>query len=177
MYLGQAVERNDLESVRQMLTSAGQSIEEAEIYRAFGVAVARGSTDLILLLLSYVDVNASRYSGSRTAIHIAAENQRPEVIKILLQHGANVNARDISGATALHISIDSEIESAISLSDSLGCYIPPIGTTTAFLITNGADVNIRTKNGMTPLKMALDGHILARHLLQQEGATESGTTD
>jgi ankyrin repeat protein len=67
------------------------------------------------------------------------------IVALLLQHGANIRARDIHGATALHWA-----ESFV--------YKEPYGVgahaITAALIQNGADANAKDSEGSTPLMQA-----------------------
>ena len=46
------------------------------------------------------DINAADYYG-RTPLHWAAEHNKPEVAKVLLANGAQVNVRTKNGQTAL----------------------------------------------------------------------------
>ena len=58
-------------------------------------------------------------------------------MKVLIQHCADINAKNITGYTPLHISVDSGLETA-----------------TENLIKNGADINARENSGWTPLHFA-----------------------
>jgi ankyrin repeat protein len=55
---------------------------------------------VLLAIRSGYDVNETS-DGGYTALHAAAENNRLEVIRVLLEHGANPNAKVISGETPL----------------------------------------------------------------------------
>ncbi|MDR2172403.1 MAG: ankyrin repeat domain-containing protein, partial [Planctomycetaceae bacterium] len=44
-----------------------------------------------------------RYNNGETPLHDAAERGRPEMLTILLEAGADVNAKDIHGMTPLDI--------------------------------------------------------------------------
>jgi hypothetical protein len=54
------------------------------------------------LLSRKADVN-ERYDRDRTALQVAAAEGHAGVVKELLARGANVNAKDSSGLTALHL--------------------------------------------------------------------------
>jgi ankyrin len=72
----------------------------------------------------------------------AVSTDNPELVNLLLEHGAYVKAADTSGDTPLHTAVsrgDIEIAEA--------------------LIKHGADVNATNKSGKTPLKLAKDSKI------------------
>jgi ankyrin repeat protein len=93
-------------------------------------AVRDGETAKVMRLLDRgVDPNVGDDEGC-TALHLAA-NFSPEIVRILVERGANVNARCIYGLTPLHHAGSLEIA--------------------VFLVEHGADVNARDKNGRTPL--------------------------
>jgi ankyrin repeat protein len=82
-------------------------------------------------------------SGARL-LHAAAEQQDLDTIDLLLDTGADVNARDSYGQTALHISVDSELDTQgrEESSDSM-----PV---TARLLQRGADPTLRDNRDRTP---------------------------
>lgn len=74
---------------------------------------------------------------SQTVLHYAARFLELEIVRLLLDRGANVNVRDQDGLTPLHLSIGS-----VSLQ--------------RLLILRGADSEAKTKEGLTPLNLAYD---------------------
>ncbi len=53
---------------------------------------------------SSTDVNAQTSDGTyRTPLHITMEFNRVDVVRVLLEHGANVGAKDWQGRTPLQI--------------------------------------------------------------------------
>jgi ankyrin repeat protein len=74
----------------------------------------RGSQDNIaefLVKKHHVDVNAVMNNGS-TALMWAAGNHRPTVVRLLIEHGAEVRATDANGKTALEHAVPNVQDSA-----------------------------------------------------------------
>ncbi|MDU8943489.1 ankyrin repeat domain-containing protein [Ovoidimarina sediminis] len=86
------------------------------------------------------DVNArtSGYYGGGTALHFAAKRDSPELIKMLLDAGADVSLRDDLGNTALHV--------AAKYSRSVDVVRE--------LLNAGSDIHARSNTGSTPLLAA-----------------------
>ena len=90
----------------------------------------------------------------QTGLHIAVQNNHPEVAKLLLTAGADVNIRDMSGKTALHPAVLQENIEIVR-----------------FLLERGADVNIRYPFDQTALHLAVQqGNIEIMKLLLTAGA-------
>lgn len=90
----------------------------------------------------------------RTPLHWASRGVHLEVIKYLVQKGAEMNTPDKNGIAALHsIASRGHTEAA------------------AFLIQQGADINVRSAGNLTPLHYAAaSGHKAATALLIEKGA-------
>ena len=81
----------------------------------------------------------SRCIAGRTPLHQAAFGGSGPVVKLLIQHGADPNARTDFGWVPLHYAA-----------------APPAAEAAVHLIQNGAAVNIANDNGATPLHHAVD---------------------
>ncbi len=85
------------------------------------------------------DVNIPNEKGE-SAIHILAENFRPTAMKILMDHGACINALDKDGNTALHHAVMSDNKRAVE-----------------DLVKRGANINVANpKTGKTPIDTSHD---------------------
>jgi len=100
-----------------------------------------------------------------TPLHEAARREQSESAAILLDYGANVNSRTLSGITPLHEAVQSnQLEVA------------------RFLLAHGAQVNLAAADGMTPLhKAVIKGYLASTWLLLEQHAlvnaqTSSGRT-
>ena len=111
-------------------------------------------------LLAYgADVHArSRNSSANTALHAAAAGRSLHSVRILLEHGADVNARQEGGWTALHAaSQNGDVEMA------------------RLLIASGADVQARAANNQSALDLALTkGHEAVVNLLDEYSGEAQG---
>jgi len=86
------------------------------------------------------DLVNSRNSTGRFPLEMAAQTGQTDIVKFLLENGADVNLNR-GGATALHMAaIYGGKTEVITL-----------------LLENGADLNARTGNGYTPLNLAVIG--------------------
>ena len=99
-------------------------------------------------------VNARDSGFRRTPLHWAARGVHPEVIKLLVEKGADVKATDGNGVTALHSVIARGHKEAAK-----------------FLVSRGADVNAVDGTDNTPLSYAITGgHVEIAGWLEDRGA-------
>ena len=121
-----------------------------------------GEVEMVQLLCNYkADVHSQTFEG-KTALHYALEGSRrrrdfallSNVARVLLEHGADVNARKDDDGTPLHVA---------------ALY----GTVEAILLflEHGADVNAREDDNTTPLhEAARSGRVEAIRVLVEHGA-------
>lgn len=116
-------------------------------------------------LRSGVDVNARcvPHCSNYSPLHMAVGNAKGHVVELLLSYGADANARDLSGQTALHLACyvsTALYESMASVfsSGNMSDYIVQmvVDDCTEFniaklLIQYGGDVNAKDQYGNTPL--------------------------
>lgn len=124
-----------------------------------------------------------------TPLHTAADKDQTEVVRFLIAHGAEINARTDAGDTPLHWAAFDDRMNAAKLLLAEGAEINPRdkdGNTplhwaaargnvemTELLIAHGADLKTKTRFGCTPLRGAYDYHQMATaRVLLAHGATQ-----
>jgi ankyrin repeat protein len=125
-------------------------------------AVDYGHLQAVQMLLEHnVDIH-TRTKFGESPLHVAAraQNRRDQVdiMRILLNHGANPNARDDDNSTPLHYSSWFQ----------KGAYDPIQGTVEGahLLLEHGAFLDAKDSKGRTPLQLALEHgrHDIAKYL-------------
>jgi ankyrin repeat protein len=86
------------------------------------------------------DVNAHGFGLKQNPLHMALRGRHVEFVRVLVDHGADVHARDGHKSTPLHIAAQT---------GHVGC--------AQILIEHGADVNAQEVRKWTPLHFALGG--------------------
>ena len=76
-------------------------------------------------------------SAKDTDLHRAAKNGHAETVSLLLDNGADINAKNRDGQTALHVAAKYGHDAIVSL-----------------LLDNGADIEAKNIDGSTPLHRA-----------------------
>ena len=126
-------------------------------------AVDKGDIRTASVLLAHgADVNAKETKGGQTALMWAAANRSPELVKLLVDHGADARARSAGGFTPLLFAAQQ------GLVESGRALLPA-----------GADVNERsTRDRMTALMVAAaSGNNAFSILLLEKGANPDLTSE
>src|SRR5262245_5735343 len=124
-------------------------------------------------------------AGGSTALHHAAGYGPLDNLQLLIDKGADVNAKNRRGSTPLHWAIHDEAKvrlllakganvnarqaqgrTPLYLAAMLGNGVP----TLRLLLSKGADPNLDTVNGQTPLMMAARFNVEAMRLLIDKGS-------
>ncbi len=102
-------------------------------------ATSKSEGDVRNLIEKDLDLNLDAADDrQRTALHISAANGCQEIVRLLLQNGANPNVKDVKGNSPLHLAACSANVPIITL-----------------LLSHGADIAAVDFNGQTPLHLAL----------------------
>lgn len=96
--------------------------------------------------------NRTKKNKASSALMEAVVDGQYEIVKLLIEKGADVNAKDRDGWTALLWAIHYEYPEIIKL-----------------LVENGADINVKTPDGRTPLTLAIraDMHDTSKYLINK----------
>ncbi|XP_020297132.1 ankyrin-3-like [Pseudomyrmex gracilis] len=163
-----AVREGNLERARELITSFGLSYSEAWLggYALLCDAIRKKHTQVIkLLLASGSKVNFTTPKINNTPLHLAVINGDIEIIKMLLDRHADVNATSWYGTTPFHYAIE---EKEMEIAE--------------LLFNHGANVNASSNDGVTPMHLAVQkGHVDGVKMLMDRGAninaeTRDGTT-
>ena len=102
-------------------------------------AIRHGYADEVVRILE--SSNISDYKQSETGsslLHIACQNGNKKMVKLLLRRGANMNAVNVQGETALHY-----------------CFKFNYQNIGEYLVSKGADDSITNVSGLTCYEMMI----------------------
>ncbi len=142
--------RNGNQPVVERLIAVGAKVTRVNKQGDTPLSFAKNAAVAKRLLKSGARVNGNNQS---VPLHSAAFNGRLDVVKVLLQHGADINRTGVGGETALHRAAFRQKLDMVKL-----------------LVEQGANVNIASRQGRakTPLDMTQNAQI--RTYLKQHGA-------
>jgi ankyrin repeat protein len=132
------------------------------------LAVQRGDLDQIERHLFWgSDINQPNVDG-RMPLHVAAEQGRWPVAKLLINNGANINALDRQGHTPIYVALMAGRTQVVQHMVKMGARIEPDELlaeavrngvadrdVVELMLEQGADINKLTKEGETPLILAI----------------------
>jgi ankyrin repeat protein len=133
----------DLNTINQILDTTHDHLNSfsPDGFTALGLATFFGNFQVVKQLLDKgANPNTASNNSFKVApIHSACAISAVDLAELLINHGANVNAKQMNGVTPLHSAAH-------------------IGQTklAKLLIDHGADIHAKTDNGQTPLLMAME---------------------
>jgi ankyrin repeat protein len=138
MRLVQAIGTTDVNTAARMLRATPEL--------AHG-SVDGGATRQEAVSYYFEPINHYVYAGD-TALHMAAASHQPDLVKMLLELGADVAAQNRRGAQPLHYAAD-----GVPGSDGWD----PVGQAAVVeaLVAGGAEPNAKDKSGVAPLHRAV----------------------
>jgi len=100
-----AANNSDAASVKRLMKQ-GVSVNEPDTtgFSAFKYACGTGNMEIIRLMLDDADIQDE--DGRMTALILAGKNAHDDVVRLLVQRGALIDATDVVGRTALHVACD-----------------------------------------------------------------------
>ncbi len=119
-----------------------------ELCTALSVAVKQGKIPMITLLIGSGAPINMKPPKKEPPLICAIENSDPDLVKLLCEHGADVNMRLFGTFTPLHVAVDIEADCARQMDTT------PSTDTIRILLKYGADPSLCNTFG-TPYDMAL----------------------
>jgi ankyrin repeat protein len=132
----------DGEEIAQLLIDRGANVEmtDRDGLNAMHNAASRGNTDMVELLhRAGLSVQASLGEERWTALHYACVADSEDMVRYLVDAGADISAVDSNGQTALHIAITADFTDVAEL-----------------LIQAGAPLDVADLHFKTPLHYAVE---------------------
>jgi len=98
---------NSVESARLLLERGAdvRAVERTDDLEPLHLAAAhKNGTELAALLLAYkADINARKLTDGKAPLHVAVSAQNVDMIRLLLQRGADVTLKEAAGLTSLEL--------------------------------------------------------------------------
>ncbi|XP_063817725.1 poly [ADP-ribose] polymerase tankyrase-2 isoform X1 [Pseudophryne corroboree] len=174
------------ESVQQLLQE-GLTFSNTDADRQLLEAAKAGDLDIVKKLCNAQMVNCRDVEGRQsTPLHFAAGYNRVAVVEYLLQHGADVHAKDKGGLVPLHNACSYGHYEVAELLVKHGAVInvadlwkfTPLHEAAAkgkyeickLLLQHGADSTKKNRDGNTPLDLVKDGDTDIQDLLRGDAA-------
>ena len=155
-----AIRTNNLQQMKAFLDKGGNaSAEGPDGVTPLMVAAETGSLDAMKMLIDlHADINAKNTFGS-TALMMSVTD--PKKVRLLLDHGANVNIAPQSGRTALIVA----------------SFANPSAEVVRMLLAKGAKVDVMDQRKVTPLNAATFGNDTATVRLLLDASADLNTAD
>ncbi|MFQ5639980.1 MAG: ankyrin repeat domain-containing protein [bacterium] len=166
-----AVSRGEHDKIRALIDKGADVNEEADGFTP--LMLARDPETVRLLADAGANINASSTLFKKTMLGWAASGGNADIVKALIEAGADVNAKDEIGGTALSaavmakppridiikilINAGADPDIGLFLDQPFLVWASMVGNVDVIkaLIDAGADVNVRNKKGATPLMAAV----------------------
>ena len=159
--LMQSAKTGNLEMIG-LLLEAGADVERVckDGRSALFVAIEKGRIDMALRLLSSSSgpVDALRIDRGRTALMEAARRGQADVVKALVEHGADVDLVDDRHKTALMLSLEKGVSNKKLLK----------------LLMSETSVNLADETGATPLEVAISKKLASASQILVDAQCELG---
>jgi N-acyl-D-amino-acid deacylase len=183
-----------------LLIAAGQVRAQQESTAPLIEAIKSSDAASVQKLLKQGGDFKSKDNYGNSALMLATLYSTPEIMSILLDHGADPNEKNKAGATALmwavgdldkvkllvnrgaKVNAQADVNQPGYTSLMMAANGPASAAVVRFLLEHGGDVNLTTKNGFTPLMAAMGGgdaetiHLILDKKPNVRAATNSGWT-
>lgn len=182
--------RNGDKAIVELLLSYGANVMKKDTrgWGALDWAVIEGKDDVVQILLEHgVDAEAN---GRNEALFLAAGEGHATTVQMLLDNGAEVDAQDWLGSTAMDFAAPGGYEKTVRVllqhgarldlrdkqENSVLHWAVPHEAMVGLLLEHGADANAQNERQQTPLSwVARDGPITVAKMLLENGGDLSIT--
>ncbi len=161
---------------KQAIRDAFDPLQNVDIYRLHIAVIINNKLLVESLLNQGMLVNQMTYKQNDTPLHLAALDERKEVVELLLSKGAKIEAKNKDGCTPLHLAVCFGYKDVIELllaekadfkAKNNDGYTPLHHAAccgrkdvVSLLLEKGANIGASTNNKLTPLHCAIiNGHI------------------
>uniref|UniRef100_S4RWH8 Poly [ADP-ribose] polymerase n=1 Tax=Petromyzon marinus TaxID=7757 RepID=S4RWH8_PETMA len=175
------------ESVQQILHESSLPVRNSDVEHQLLEAAKAGDLDTVKQLCTTQTVNCRDMEGRHsTPLHFAAGYNRVSVVEYLLQHGADVHAKDKGGLVPLHNACSYGHYEVAELLVKRGAVVnvadlwkfTPLHEAAAkgkyeickLLLKHGADPTKKNRDGNTPLDLVKEGDTDIQDLLRGDAA-------
>jgi ankyrin repeat protein len=155
-----AIRANDLRLIKTLLDEGiSANVEGPDGITPLMVAAETGSLDAMKMLIDrHADVNAKNINGSTALMWSVTD---PKKVRLLLDHGADVDVAARSGRTALIVA----------------SFANPSAEVVRMLLAKGANVAVMDQRKVTPLNAATFGNDTATVRLLLDASADVNTAD
>lgn len=152
--LAYAAKNNNHEVIKLCVECNGDDDTfNAQLQILMFTSVRAGDFDIVRALCQHANGARMKDALDRTPLHDAAEHDKSEIASILIESGADVNAKYNRGMTPLHVAAEYGNSHVLKV-----------------LLNNGASMSARTLFYETPLDLAMrNGHREAIEILSRNG--------
>ncbi|MDG7052918.1 MAG: ankyrin repeat domain-containing protein, partial [Wolbachia endosymbiont of Alcedoecus sp.] len=168
----------------KFLLDKNANIKAKDVYGNTPLHVAAQYDSKLEIVKFLLDKNASGINdvnnNSSTPLHLAIQGNKPSTVKLLLNKGANINAKDKDGKTPLGLAVQEGYTDIVQIIEQVQSDLDKELLTAVqngdlnkvkSLISRSANVNTRDKYSWTPLHWAAyKGHLEVAEFLVKKGA-------
>ena len=182
----QAIREGNLEKVRKVVEEEGVDIinnfystGSDERFTPLQIAALNGKNSIVKFFVSHdnTSIDTRTEQGNFTALHLAVKKNQRDVVKTLIEFGANKNAQSNEGMTPLHIAAKKGFRrtAEILIDQGVGIHVSNReGATAVYLAHQGGHQRIEERLLAQGAKLEITDNITGTGRRNNDGTTGSG---